>query len=122
MDLKDFYKIKDILFVFFLAFTLFFTVQFSTKNLAGNDSYLYIKLAEMTKDQGLMKEFPWLSATIMKDGFIGLHFLYYILLIPFTLFGNLILGAKFASLFFLSVMAAVFYATLKSIKLKYNFL
>ena len=114
-------KNKDIIFVFLLTFLLFALIQFSTTNLAGNDSYLYIKLAELTKNNGLIKEFPWLNATIMKDNFTGLHFLYYILLIPFTFFGNLVFGAKIASLFFLSVMAAVFYITLKKLKLKYSF-
>ncbi len=114
-------KNKDILLVFLLTFLLFSLVQFSTTNLAGNDSHLYIKLAELTRDNGLMKEFPWLNATIMKDNFTGLHFLYYILLIPFTFLGDLVLGAKIASLFFLSAMTAVFYVTLKKLKLKYNF-
>jgi len=95
-------KNKDAMLVFFLTFVLFFIVQFSTENLAGNDSYLYIKLADMAKTHGLLKEFPWLNATIMKDNFTGLHFLYYILIVPFTFLGNLIIGAKVASLFFLS--------------------
>ncbi|MEA1937235.1 MAG: hypothetical protein U9N04_03930 [Patescibacteria group bacterium] len=114
-------KNKSVLPVFLLTFLLFSLIQFSTTNLAGNDSHLYIKLAELTRDNGLIREFPWLNATIMKDNFTGLHFLYYILLIPFTLFGNLVFGAKIASLFFLSAMAVVFYAVLKNLKLKYNF-
>ncbi len=115
------HKNKNVLFVFLLTFLLFALIQFSTTNLAGNDSHLYIKLAELTRDNGLIKEFPWLNATVMKDNFTGLHFLYYILLIPFTFFGDLIFGAKIASLFFLSVMAAVFYMVLKNLKLKYSF-
>ena len=114
-------KNKETTAVFFLTFILFFIVQFSSGGLAGNDSHLYIKLADMVKSGGLIKEFPWLNATIMKDNFTGLHFLYYILLIPFTYFGSLIIGAKIASLFFLSLMMAVFYAVLKSLKLKYSF-
>jgi len=119
--LNSIYKNKDIILVFLLTFLLFALIQFSTTNLAGNDSHLYIKLAELTRDNGLMREFPWLNATIMKDNFTGLHFLYYILLIPFTFFGNLVFGAKIASLFFLSAMVAVFYTTLKKLKLRYNF-
>ena len=114
-------KNKDALFIFLLTFLLFALVQFSTTNLAGNDSHLYIKLAELTRDNGLIKEFPWLNATVMKDNFTGLHFLYYILLIPFTFLGDLVFGAKIASLFFLSTMAAVFYMVLKNLKLKHNF-
>ena len=118
--LNLFHKNRDVVLVFFAVFLLFFIIQFSSGSLAGNDSHLYIKLAEMTKNQGLIKEFPWLNFTVMKDGFTGLHFLYYFLLIPFTFFGNLIIGAKIASLFFLSLMVSTFYAILKNLNLKYN--
>ena len=50
-----------------------------------------------------------------------LLFLYYVLLIPFTFLGDLVLGAKIASLFFLSAMTAVFYMVLKNLKLRYSF-
>jgi hypothetical protein len=114
-------KNKDVFFVFILSFIIFYIVQFSSENLAGNDTYLYIKLADIIKNYGLIREFPWLSATMISENFTGLHFLYYILLIPFTFFGSLIIGAKIASIFFLSLMLAVFYAILKNLKLKFGY-
>jgi len=117
-----FFKIRGELFVFALTFIFFLPFHFSSNNLVGYDSYMYIKLAEMVKDGGLIKEFPWINATIMKDNFTGLHFAYYILLIPFTFFGNLIFGAKLASLFFFSFLTAIFYRVLKYLKLKKAFL
>ena len=115
-----FHKNRDLVLIFFAVFLLFFIIQFSSGDLAGNDSHLYIKLAEITKNQGLIKEFPWLNFTVMNSSFTGLHFLYYFFLIPFTFFGNLIIGAKIASLFFLSLMASTFYVILKDLNLKYN--
>ncbi|MCK4891383.1 MAG: hypothetical protein KAS78_01820 [Candidatus Pacebacteria bacterium] len=115
-----FYKNRDASLVFFAVFLLFSIIQFSSGNLAGNDSHLYIKLAEMTKNQGLIKEFPWLNSTVMNSSFTGLHFLYYFFLIPFTFFGNLIFGAKLASLFFFSSMVSMFYFVLKTLGLKHN--
>jgi hypothetical protein len=114
-------KNKDVFFVFILSFILFYIVQFSSENLAGNDTYLYIKLADMIKSGGLIREFPWLNATIINENFTGLHFLYYILLIPFTFLGSLIIGAKIASIFFLSLMLAVFYAVLKNLEMKFGY-
>ncbi len=114
-------KNKDIFLVFIVAFVLFYIVQFSSENLAGNDTYLYIKLADMIKSGGLIKEFPWLSATMINENFTGLHFLYYILLVPFTFLGSLVIGAKVASIFFLSLMLATFYTVLKNLKLKFGY-
>lgn len=114
-------KNKDAFFVFAIVFIIFSAVQFSTESLmGGDDTYLYIKLAEMTKNGGLIKEFPWLNATIMKDNFTGLHFLYYILQIPFTFLGSLAVAAKVSSIFFLSLMFSVFYLILKSLKLRFG--
>ncbi|MEA2097813.1 MAG: hypothetical protein U9P70_01930, partial [Patescibacteria group bacterium] len=118
--LNLFLKNKDVILIFFIVFILFFVIQFLSENLAGNDSHLYIKLAELTRDQGLIKEFPWLNSTVMNDDFTGLHFLYYFLLIPFTYLGSLIFGAKFAALFFFSLMVAMFYFVLKNLRLKHN--
>lgn len=115
-------KNKDVFFIFVSALILFYIVQFSSENLAGNDTYLYIKLADMAKSGGLTGEFPWLNATVINKNFTGLHFLYYILLIPFTFLGSLTAAAKIASIFFLSLTLAVFYAVLKSLKLRLGYI
>ena len=115
-------KNLDLLAVFFISFTAFFITQLSIKYLAGNDSFLYAKLAEITDQQGFLKEFPWLNATIMQENFTGLHFLFYGLLTFFTCLGNLFLAAKTGISFFFAVMNTVFYFLLKRFNLKYPFL
>lgn len=115
-------KNLDIAAVFFISFAAFFITQLSVEYLAGNDSFLYIKLAEITSDQGLLKEFPWLNATIMRENFTGLHFLFYTALIPFTYLGSLFLAAKAGISFFFALMNTVFYFLLKRFNLKYPFL
>jgi hypothetical protein len=75
-------------------------VQFSTPNLVGNDGYYHIKLAGLMREQGLKPEFVWLPLTILSpEQFVDHHFLFHVLLIPFS-FGDLILGAKWASVVF----------------------
>jgi len=86
------------LFMVFVAFLA--AVQFSTPNLAGNDGYYHIKIASLMRSEGLKLEFSWLPLTILNaEEFVDHHFLFHVLLIPFT-FGNLVMGAKWASVLF----------------------
>lgn len=85
----------------FVAFMV--SVQFSTPNLAGNDGYYHIKIASLMRTEGLRLEFQWLPLTILNvQDFVDHHFLYHFLLIPFTL-GDLVVGAKWASVLFASL-------------------
>jgi len=83
------------LFVFFLA-----VVQFATPSLAGNDGYYHIKMAYLMRTEGLTPVFDWLPLTVLNaEEFVNHHFLFHILLMPFT-FGDLLVGAKLASVLF----------------------
>lgn len=83
------------LFVAFLA-----VVQFSTPDLAGNDGYYHIKMAYLMRSEGLRPAFDWLPLTVLNaEEFVNHHFLFHVLLIPFT-FGDLRTGAKLASVIF----------------------
>lgn len=84
------------------VFIILSLIQFSTPNLVGNDGYYHIKMADLMRGEGLKPYFPWLPLTILNPGeFSDHHFLFHVLMIPFT-FGDLILGAKWASIFFAS--------------------
>ena len=86
------------LFGIFVA--LLATIQFATPNLAGNDGYYHIKLAQVMREQGLRPPFTWLPLTILNpETYYDHHFLYHVILIPFT-FGDLRQGAKWASIIF----------------------
>lgn len=83
--------------VFGLCVVLFALIQFHTPNLAGNDGYYHIKLAQVMREQGLRPAFEWLPLTILNPkAYVDHHFLYHVLLMPFT-FGDLREGAKWAS-------------------------
>ncbi|OGO65688.1 MAG: hypothetical protein A2Z45_05585 [Chloroflexi bacterium RBG_19FT_COMBO_55_16] len=90
-----------VLFVIFIA--LLAQVQFSTPNLASTDDYYHIKFASLMRSEGLKPAFPWLPLTILNSReFYDHHFLFHVGLIPFT-FGDLRLGAKWASVVFASL-------------------
>lgn len=85
----------------FAAFAaLLAAVQFSTPALAGNDGYYHIRLAWLMRIQGVDAPFPWLPLTVLNEAqFVDHHFLYHLLLLPFT-YGDLRLGAKMSGVLF----------------------
>lgn len=107
LRLQTWFTSKETLKTFATGFTLFgifvgflWAVQFSTPNLVGNDGYYHIKLAYLMRIEGLKPAFPWLPFTILNQGsFVDHHFLFHVLMIPFT-FGDLIEGGKLASVIF----------------------
>ena len=75
-------------------------IQFASPNLAGNDDYFHIRFAQVMREEGLRPPFPWLPLTILNEtDFYDHHFLYHVLLVPFT-FGNILTGAKIAGVIF----------------------
>lgn len=89
------------LLTFFVTFLA--AIQFSTPNLSSIDGYFHIKFAEVMREQGLRPPFPWLPLTILNpQDYADHHFLYHVLLIPFT-YGDLRIGAKWASVLFTSL-------------------
>lgn len=82
----------------FVAFMA--ALQFSSPNLSSIDGYFHIKFTQLMREQGLRPPFPWLPLTILNpNDYFDHHFLFHILLIPFT-YGDLRLGAKWAGVIF----------------------
>ena len=101
-------------FVPLVLFALFFlgmaAIQFASPDLADNDGFYHIKLAWLMRTEGLKPQFPWLPLSILNQReFYDHHFLFHVALIPFT-FGDLRLGAKWATVTFASLaFLAVWY-------------
>lgn len=86
-----------------LVVALLALVQFASPALAGIDDHYHIRFAQLMREEGLKPDFPWLPLTILNDQeFYDHHFLFHVGLIPFTT-GDLILGAKWASVLFASL-------------------
>ncbi len=83
--------------VVWLGFLAFFAViQASTDRLAGNDTYYHIKYAWLIWHEGALWDFRWLEGTFFRDMWVDKELLYHLMLIPFTLGGDLYYGAKAA--------------------------
>ncbi|KMP11575.1 hypothetical protein UR09_02960 [Candidatus Nitromaritima sp. SCGC AAA799-A02] len=91
----------------------FYQLQFSTESIPGYDGYYHIKIASIIKTQGFISEFPWLWHTFWRDHYVDIHFLYHLLLIPFTQ-SDLVFGAKISTVFFFAALISVFYFSLKA--------
>lgn len=86
--------------LFFLGMAI---IQFATPDLPDNDGFYHIKLAYVMRTEGVKPNFPWLPLSILNQReFYDHHFLFHVLLIPFT-FGDLRIGAKWAAVFFASL-------------------
>lgn len=90
--------VVSLLFVFVIGMAL---VQFSTPDMPDNDGFYHIKLAWLMRTEELKPDFPWLPQTILNQNeFYDHHFLFHVALIPFTFFGDLRIGAKWAAVVF----------------------
>lgn len=89
-----------------LTLAVWTILQYATPNIIGYDGYYHIKIAEVMRRAGLAGirlDFIWLPLSILSpDKFADHHYLFHVLLIPFTLF-DLTQGAKIAALVFAAV-------------------
>ena len=81
----------------------FAAIQMGTDRFAGNDGYFHIKHAWLLWHEGAVWDFPWLKGTFFEEKFTDPAFLFHVLLIPFTLHGDLYLAGKSAPVFFASI-------------------
>ena len=109
---KDASIFKGLLVVFFLFVVILSFIQFSVKDIIGFDGYLHIKAADLIKENGFFKEFPWTVNSILNTKYADIQLLFRLALIPFTFFG-LINGAKIAAIVFGASCFTVFYWYLK---------
>ncbi|OGY45206.1 MAG: hypothetical protein A2744_00615 [Candidatus Buchananbacteria bacterium RIFCSPHIGHO2_01_FULL_44_11] len=105
------------LLLFALAFSLFAYLQLDP-TFADPDSFYHAKMAQVLRDQGVVTEFPWLSATTLRYDYTDHHLLYHILLIPFVSILPPLVGLKLATIFFASLFVVLFFWLLRSLKVK----
>ena len=95
MNKRLFPLVLFLLFLFSMAW-----IQFATPDMPDNDGFYHIKLAWLMRTEGLKPDFPFLPLSILNEReFYDHHFLFHVVLIPFT-FGDLRLGAKWAAVTF----------------------
>ncbi|HSO73912.1 MAG TPA: hypothetical protein VLU47_03675, partial [Blastocatellia bacterium] len=98
-------------------------IEFGGPAILDNDGYYHIRWAKM-----LRESFPRLPAfkalpltTLDEQHYVDHHYLYHVLLIPFT-FGDMRVGAKLAAVVFSSLGIASVFALLVSYRVRYRWL
>jgi len=103
--------------LFVIALNLFTFFQLDS-TFADPDSFYHAKMAEILASRGAITQFPWLSATDLKDNFIDHHFLYHLILIPFAKFYPPLIGLKIATIIFASLVILTIFWFLRQLKIK----
>jgi hypothetical protein len=86
------------LLIFLTSFIVFAYLQYS-EAFADPDSFYHAKMALLARDQGVIKDFPWLQYTVLVNNYTDQHFLYHVILIPFVTFFDPLVGIKLATVF-----------------------
>jgi hypothetical protein len=111
------YKLKreNILLFFVSLFWLAYLswLQFSLPVFYGVDSYYHISLSKFLKNFGPHYEFRWAQASTFKNAFADKDFFFHLILTPFTIFSDLVVGGKLAAIFLCSLFLLVVIFVLK---------
>lgn len=108
--------------IFVLCGVFFFIVFQQTPWFPDPDSFYHAKMAVLIRDQGIIREFPYLQASVLKNIYVDHHFLYHVLLIPFVTISNPLLGIKVATALFAAGAVTMLYALLRIFAIPYPFL
>ena len=108
---------------------VFWWLQFSTPSICCGDfdGYYHIKWSQLLwnglRNGHFPPAFTWLPLTTLNpSNYADQHFLYHILLIPFTWFGDLRLGAKLAAAMFGTVAVLSLYWLILRYRIRYPLL
>ena len=103
--------------LFIIAFAIFSFFQYSP-TFPDPDSFYHAKMAVLIRDQGIVRDFPWLQFTVLKNYYIDHHFLYHVALVPFVTFLDPLVGIKLATALFGTFLILTFYWFLKKFRIK----
>jgi hypothetical protein len=108
-------------FIFIFALLFFGWLQ-ANYTLPDPDSFYHAKMAVLMRDSGIVKDFPWLQATTLKDSFTDHHLFYHFLLIPFVSLFDPLIGIKISQVIFASLAVFLIYRLLAGYGIKNAFL
>lgn len=91
-----------------LLAVFYFGLQFSTSRIIENDGHFHIRYSQLMLERGIPGGLTELRYTIWNDSYRDHHFLFHVMLIPFSLLPDLTLGAKTAAATFATIAGIVF--------------
>ncbi len=90
-------------------------IRYAGPPIYDGDGWFNIRFAEVLREHGPSRHYPIWQETFLRDHFADKEFLYHVLLIPFTI-GDLLSGARIASVFFACLAMATFYVAARLLR------
>jgi hypothetical protein len=108
---------------FLLIAAMFGGIQFSGKAILDNDGYYHIRWSKMLREAAPhLPPFKALPLTILNEkSYVDHHFLFHVLLIPFT-YGDLRIGAKLAAVAYSTLALTMLFGLLVVYQIPYRWL
>ena len=108
---------------FAIALLLMIWIEFSGPAILDNDGYYHIKLSKLLRESAPRPpEFKWLPlTTLSEERYVDHHYLFHVLLIPFT-YGDLRGGAKMAAAVFSSMGITALFGLLLVFRVRHPWL
>src|SRR3989344_9023155 len=107
--MKKFYNPTATAMLVLILLSVFFNFYFPT--LGGIDGYYHIRHAWIYATQGIFNsDFPWLQYSAMGQLGADIWYGFHLLLIPFSFFGDLLLGLRLAATIITFAALAGFYS------------
>jgi hypothetical protein len=106
---------------FLVCLGLMLWIEFAGPAIVDNDGYYHIRWSWMLRHAAPhLPRFEWLPLTVLRaPGYVDHHFLFHVLLTPFTS-GDLRVGAKLAAPFFSAVALTVLFALLVAYRVRFR--
>ena len=114
-------KKLDYLLLFLILLSYYAQIQWPAY-IGDPDGFYHAKMAWFLSQGKIIKDFPWMQFSSLKDNFTDQHFLYHILLVPFIYLKSPLIGIKIATVVFSSLAVLVFYYLLKKLKISWPWL
>lgn len=98
-------------------------VQFISPNIADSDAFYHLRHAALYRNDGLtLREFPWLTCSVIGKVGADIWYGFHLLLMPFSLINDAALQLKSAGIFITSLFLLLFYFALRRSRIAYSFL
>lgn len=111
----------DYLLIAILACIVFSFIQ-ADPSFADPDAFYHLKIAQIIKEEGIIRYFPYQEFSTLKNFYTDHHLLYHLWLIPWISFFSPFVGLKISTIILNTFLILLFYWILKQFNQKHSFL
>ncbi len=105
--------------VFTVAFVFFMWVLLDRQGLPTHDGFYHYQMASLLLKENLFLDIRWLPLTVLGEHGVNHHWLFHVLISPFTLVSDRMLGMTLATSFYAALVPAVLTVVGRLLKIPY---